>query len=527
MMFKKALTYSFAALVASLSLSSPNMSLAQSAFDDPKPETESNAGAGRADGDFIAVQNNVEAGEIAIGASSKVLAFFRNESREIITVEDLSLYPSSNVLATVSSNECGETALTPGAECAIILNVQGSQPGSYRVSLLLKHTGVKRLVSANITGEVVLQAEGAKDQSLSELETGKERIDFGSVTSTRPIIEAITLKNISSDPITVENIKIESSKQSGLSLSHGCGELQSNQVCLISVKWEPQVEGLATGFVAIEHTGRNKIKYVPLRGLYEASDAPDASLFPSALPGKGLLISDITEFDFGSDVENDTLLTATLINVGDAPLSFKGIEVAGGTSTLKVLERGCPEEKKLEPTQACPIILKWSPTYNDQVLSDAMHINHTGTRGLLMLPITGQGKIEKSAERDTPPTRNPDSNTPPMPANPNQDFPLPAPANTPPRLDLMDDLLEELTSPTNILPLPELSLEEEAPAPEPVEEETEPVSLPIVPSAKPINPEDLEPVETFSFNNYMISALSNTSAILTGDQGIHRIRFVT
>lgn len=564
MNFKKALTYSFATIIAGVGLSfvTPDFAFAQSAFDDPAPAAEEMTQGGQPGGDFVAVEDDVDGGEVAIGASSKVLVFFRNESQDIISVEDLSLYPSSNIIATVSSNECGESALTPGAECAIILNIQGSQPGSYRVSLLLRHTGIKRLVSANIKGQVVLQAEGAKDQSLSELETSTDSIDFGTVSSTRPIIEALTVKNVSSDPIEIESVSIESSKQSGLSFTHGCNTLQTNQVCLISVKWEPEVEGLSTGFVVIKHSGRNKVKNVTLRGVYQASDAPTASLFPNALPGKGLLISDITEYDFGSDIAHETLLTATLINVGDAPLQFEKIEIAGGTESLEILKRGCLEEDDLAPTQACPIILKWSPEPGQQVLSDALHINHTGTRGLLMLPIQGASDIEETEAPDNVVRRSQSDENAPSGVGMSADEPLLRrdgsvirPDGTLSAPNPMDELLERLTTDTMLPPLtpPETSqppIQNTPPPPpqdlplnpaddgidmslpeleEPQELGEDPapietVDLPIVPSSKPINPEDLEPVETFSFNDYMISAISNSSAILTSESGSIMVR---
>ena len=109
------------------------------ALDVPGTRTSGNAAAG-----LVAVQPNVDGGSIPVGATAQVVVLFRNEGTQPVETGKINLYPSSNVSAYVSLNQCATEALPAGAECAIALSVKGLQAGPWRLEMLMLHSGRTR-----------------------------------------------------------------------------------------------------------------------------------------------------------------------------------------------------------------------------------------------------------------------------------------------------------------------------------------------------------------------------------------------
>lgn len=359
--------------------------MAQSAFDDPVEEILVQESQGVA-GDLVAVEPNVNGGEVGVGASSQVVVLFRNEDTENIEFENVELYPSSNISARVFNNECKKRPLTPAGECPIIVTVQGVQSGSYRVAMVVGHSGRSRFKTSNISGSVSANEE--VDPLQSELEVTPSLLDFGSITSARPIIRSVTFRNISTEQIDIKNVKIEAGAGSGFSMNSDCEILKAGEACIANVIWSPILEGQASGFLVVEHSGLTRVANISLEGVYNPTDPQQASIFPDTIPGKGLLISNETQLDFGAGIESTSSVTVTLVNIGDTSLTLRDISLAGSENGLNLARKGCRNNMILQPTDACPLTVSWSPSREGQVL-DNVQIAHTGARGVLVLPITG------------------------------------------------------------------------------------------------------------------------------------------
>lgn len=372
------------ALLSLLSLAafalSPQALKAQSAFSDPVDQVVEGGGG------LIAVEQDIEAGSVPLGSTSQVIVRFRNESGRPIEFRDINLYPSSTVSSSVSVNECITEPLSGGAECAVIIAVKGLQPGAWRTEMLVRHTGRSRLVTARINGTVEL---GDVDSTvLTDLEISPSPVDFGTLEASRPIIRSLTIRNITSNPITLNDMYIDAPQQSGYNLRSDCTELASGQACIASILWSPIVEGPSSGFLVIEHSGGSAVTNIPLSGEFTPTEAQQAAVFPDSLPGKGVLVSSETEIDFGSDINAQSAITVSLVNVGDSDLTLNEIQLAGSESGLRLTNGGCEEGMMLAATEACPLTVSWSPTKMGSVIDD-VQIRHNGARGILVLPIRG------------------------------------------------------------------------------------------------------------------------------------------
>lgn len=353
---------------------------AQTAFSDPADQVVEGGGG------LMAVEQDIEAGTIPLGSTAQVIARFRNEGGRPIEFRDITLYPSSTVSSSISVNECITEPLSGGAECAVIISVKGLQPGSWRTEMLVRHTGRSRLVTARINGTVEVGDENVNVST--DLEVNPSPVDFGTLEASRPIIRSLTIRNITSNPIKMSDMYIDAPQQSGYNLRTDCTELNSGQACIASILWSPIVEGPSSGFLVIEHTGPSAVTNIPLTGEFTPVEAEQAAVFPDSLPGKGVLVSSETEIDFGSEINAQSAITVSLVNVGDSDLTLNEIQLAGSEGGLRLASSGCEEGMVLEATEACPLTVSWSPTKVGAVIDD-VQIRHDGARGILVLPIRG------------------------------------------------------------------------------------------------------------------------------------------
>ncbi|MFN3700005.1 MAG: choice-of-anchor D domain-containing protein [Alphaproteobacteria bacterium] len=355
-----------------------------SAFSDPGARQ---AGAGGGSG-LVPALATVDGGTIPVGATAQVVVRFRNDGSQPVETGLIRLYPSSNVTATISLNQCQEEPLSAGAECAIALSVKGLQAGSWRVEMLMSHSGRTRLVSSTLSGTVEATAEGA-DRLSSDIEAIPSSIDYGTLTASQDIVEPVILRNITSVPIKISEIAISSSDNSGFTHSAQCDELAPGQACLVTVRWSPKLRGPSSGVLVVRHNGPAGLSSVGLKGTYNPDNVNRAEVFPQAVPGRGLLVSSQTEIDFGNDVSTISTITVSLVNAGDSPLTIRDMLVAGSDSGLTIKSGGCTAGMVLDPIEACPLTLSWSPTRIGNLLDD-IQILHTGARGILILPVRGE-----------------------------------------------------------------------------------------------------------------------------------------
>ncbi len=369
----------------------PAAAFAQSGFDDPG--TKTTAGSS---GDLVAVESKIDAGDVALGSSSQVVILFRNDDTKPLQLGEISLYPSSNVSATIAQNKCEGEALAPEAVCAVAFSVKGLQAGKFRIEVLVRHNGRSRLITASMSGNVDV-GENA-DQRNSDLETTPEKIDFGSLNASRPQVKTVLLRNITSQTVDVENVTIQANAMSGYTVDHNCKTLPSGGACVLSVTWSPRQIGPATGAIEIKHNGPTGVANIALDGIYAPEEAAEATIFPDAVPGRGLLISSLSEIDFGTDIEKASAITVSLVNTGDAPLTLNNLVLSSGESGLSISKTGCVKGRVLDPIEACPLTLTWAPTRAGSILDD-VQIFHSGARGILVLPV--RGKASQGVSRDS------------------------------------------------------------------------------------------------------------------------------
>ena len=361
----------------------PALSHAQSAFDDPGAR---NANAGKG-GDLVAVENRIDAGDVALGSSSQVVILMRNDGAKPITSGAISLYPSSNVSASVGENECLETALPPGAVCAIAVSIKGLQPGKFRTEILMRHDGRTKLITTTVSG-VVERSDDTSADIISDLDTIPSELDFGTLKDSRPLTRSVILRNVTSKEINVSDMRIESNDNAGYTLNSNCEKLLSGEACIATVNWSPQQRGPATGVMVVNHDGPTGVVSVLLDGEYNPDAAREVGIFPEAVPGKGLLTASQTEIDFGNGIEAASAITVSLVNVGDTQLELKDIALSSKDNGITIEETGCAQGITLAPVEACPLTLTWEPVRKGAILDD-IKIRHDGARGILVLPIRG------------------------------------------------------------------------------------------------------------------------------------------
>lgn len=364
-------------------------------FSDPGTRT---AGGGSAAGDgLVPVEPAVDGGTIPIGATAQVVVRFRNDGSQPAETGLIRLYPSSTISASVSLNQCEEEPLPTGAECAIALSVKGLQSGPWRVEMLMSHSGRTRLVSATLSGQVETSGE-ASDKLNSDIETIPDELDFETLSASQTLVQPVILRNITSIPIDISEISIDTSEQAGYTLKTECKKLEAGQACIAIVSWAPKVKGRSSGVLVIKHNGPAGLASVPLSGEYTPDDVDEADIFPQAVPGRGLLVASQISVDYGADVETASTMTVSLVNAGDATVNIKDIRISGSDNGLNFKGEGCKAGTVLEPIEACPLTITWSPT-RVGALFDDVQIVHDGARGILVLPIRGSATSTVSQDQ--------------------------------------------------------------------------------------------------------------------------------
>lgn len=354
------------------------------AFNDPSAR----GGSGNASGDLIPVEANVNGGGVSIGSTAQVVILFRNDSGRPVTTGAIQLYPSSTVSATVSLNQCSQEELPAGAVCAVAVSVKGLQAGAWRVDMLMRHSGRARLVTATLAGTVEA-GDGASGKFISDIEAIPDKLDFGDVKTGQPVIKGIVLRNITSEPIDINAVYVEAADRAGYSVRTDCANMMPGQACIVIITWSPVLKGEASGVLLVDHTGPTKIASINLEGKFSPEGTAEAETFPEAIPGKGLLVASQSEVEFGTGIESTSAITVSLVNVGDAPLKISDVRLANGDNGLSIAKKGCAPGLVLEPVEACPLTLTWSPVREGNVMDD-VQVTHDGARGILVLPVRGE-----------------------------------------------------------------------------------------------------------------------------------------
>lgn len=344
------------------------------------------------------VTPEIKAGDITVGSTSQVVVKFRNDSGQGLRVGAINLYPSSTVSAEVALNECvtAKDPIPAGAECAVVVSVKGLKIGNWRVEMLVRHDGKSKIVTAALLGTVAA-GDDKTDVLLSDVEMIPNEIDFGSMSSSRPLVKSVILRNVTSNPINVEKVNVEASAQSGYSLSTDCKKLEAGQACMATVTWSPLTPGQSDGVLVVSHDGPTRVASVNLKGDYQPKAVKKADMFPDAVPGEGLLVSSQEEINFET-ITNEASMTVSLVNVGDQDMQIKDISIGSADKGLTISNTGCKANTVLKPIEACPLTINWSPVRPGEILED-VRITHDGARGVLVIPIRGTSSM--AVNKDT------------------------------------------------------------------------------------------------------------------------------
>ncbi len=370
------------ALVLFLVIASCGAAYAGNGFDDPNKSR-----GGSASGDVVAANPTVDGGTISIGATAQIVVLFRNDSGLPVTTGPIQLYPGSTVSAAVALNQCGQEPLPPGGVCAVSISVKGLSPGDWRVEMLMRHSGRARLVTATVSGKID-ESENQKNNFTSDIEAIPSELKMGQVTSGQPVVKGVILRNTTSNPLDIKSIYIEAAEQSGFSLKTDCEKLDPGQACMVTVTWSPVQAGDASGVLLVEHNGPTSVASVPLDGQFNPAATVKADPFPKAVPGKGLLVASQDSIDFGTGIATTSAITVSLVNVGDAPVNLKDVRLSSGDNGLSITKNGCQGGMVLEPVDACPLTISWSPVREGSIIDD-VQVFHDGARGVLVLPVRG------------------------------------------------------------------------------------------------------------------------------------------
>ncbi|HRC27630.1 MAG TPA: choice-of-anchor D domain-containing protein, partial [Alphaproteobacteria bacterium] len=230
--------------------------------------------------------------------------------------------------------------------------------------------------------------DGTK-QLVSDIEAIPADLTFGSLDASRPVVKSVILRNITSNPIDVKSVTVEANPQAGYSSQTDCAKLEAGQACVVTVTWAPLQKGPATGVLVVNHSGPTGVVSVSLDGKYAPAGVSSATLYPEAVPGQGLLVSSKDQIDFGAGIASKSSVTVSLVNSGDAALSIQDIRLSGTENGITLGTAGCVPGSMLEPTQACPLTLTWSPVRTGGLLDD-VQVLHNGARGILVIPVRGE-----------------------------------------------------------------------------------------------------------------------------------------
>lgn len=345
---------------------------------------------------MVPVESTIDGGAIPIGASAQVVVLFRNEGAQDVETGLINLYPSSNITAEISLNQCA-IGLPSGAECAVAISIKGLQAGAWRLEMLMRHSGRTRLVTTTISGNVEASSDSS-DRMASDIEAIPNKINFGSLSSSQTLIESILLRNTTSTTINISDVGMNAADSAGYTVQADCSELKAGQACIATIVWAPRRTGPASGVLIVRHDGPTALTSVSIKGEYEPDGIKEAEEFPEAVPGRGLLISSQTEFDFGDSISSASTMTVSLVNTGDTALTLKEIKISGSDSGLTLAGTGCSSDLTLQPIEACPLTLTWSPTRLGGVVDD-VQIVHDGARGILVLPVRGEATATVSQDQ--------------------------------------------------------------------------------------------------------------------------------
>lgn len=182
---------------------------------------------------------------------------------------------------------------------------------------------------------------------------------------------------------------------------NGCTEepVMPATSCEVSMQMEVRAANSWRLEFVIRHDGPERIS----KGTVEGTARPQtrieaAAVWPSYIPGKGILIADRELIDM-QNAQSGSAVSLPLVNEGDMNLEISDIRVTDGGPFEVVTEGGnstCRRGTVLKPDSACALSVRVKK--NTVGLStDTVQIEHSGLRGILLLPIRAEVPVSEVA----------------------------------------------------------------------------------------------------------------------------------
>lgn len=328
------------------------------------------------------------------GTSPGGLAMMRsfvisNHSSQEVEIWDVELkVPEKSGMSYES--QCPDT-LRPEESCNVILSWEPSTKGLSQGVLVVQHSGKSGMTQAEVKGVYQPAAEDkAKDPAaVDAVVATPPTLDFGDSPGGISAVRSIILTNNSTKTVDIKNVNLDVPEQAGFSYKSECpSSLPAGQACNIIITWSPTVKGTAQGVLIVQHTGKTGMTQVDVKGSLKPQEGKSAAIYPEVVPDRGLLVSDREKIDFGTGIKEESAITTTFVNAGSSPLTIKSISLSGVQNDLELSDTGCVPDLVLAPGAACPLTMTWLPGKGGTIL-DSLQIIHSGTRGVLVIPVQG------------------------------------------------------------------------------------------------------------------------------------------
>ncbi len=350
------------------------------AFKDPTVAKNKKA---RVETDFVAVENIIKGGRIAVGSKAFIVVLFKNQGIAPVKVHDVNLYPSSTVTSRIALNQCSDAPLSQDSQCAVTVEILGKQGGSYRVELLIEHDGNSRLSTASIMGDIELIAEKRERGERKGVEMFPKVLDFGTSPGGIPISRSVSVTNGSGERIKIKDIFLTMSDRAGFDISHVCPEtLGSEENCNVIVTWKPTTKGIAQGVLSLTHTGKKGMASIEIRGDYNPLDKSSDAVI------EGNVEFSPEDLDFGDSPGGITMSRLILLNnkTMDA-IRIEDISMDVSSKSGFSYKSQCGEE--LFSGESCVLVVNWKPISRGAA-QGVITVKHSGREGVASIEVSGK-----------------------------------------------------------------------------------------------------------------------------------------
>lgn len=297
-------------------------------------------------------------GNVARNTSQDKLFTLTNVSASSIYLATSNFETSGSFVITANTCPSGSTPLISGGTCAI--TVRFSPTADVLESTLLRtYYGPDQARSGNTLASVVITGRSiAVPSGQAILSASPSYYDFGDVAQTNSVINAVTLSNVSADPIYLSGIT--RSNTGAYSLTHNCPAsptaFAAGATCTINLTFSPNAEGAHSTQVTVAHglapassTNLSYEFYAQGRSTAAANGNPQITFTPSF-------------HDYGDVAAASTSDQAITIENTSSSAIYLG-SVSYDNTKFSTVSNTCPTgASQLAPAATCVVTVRFAPT---------------------------------------------------------------------------------------------------------------------------------------------------------------------